>query len=382
MIPLAIPNLGAREAELVADCVSRGWISSGGNYVPAFEEAVRDAVGAQGAVAVSSGTTALHLSLRIAGIEHEEEVVMPSLTFIAPANAIRHHGAWPAFVDIDPDTWQLDPRALRAFLEDSCDKSGGQVRNRHTGRQVRGILPVHILGHPAPMRKLERIASEWGLFLVEDAAEALGARYSDGVGVGGKGRFVCFSFNGNKVVSTGGGGMLVTDDPDVARYGRFLSTQARSESDEYIHSVVGYNYRLTNIQAALGVAQMERLEGFIHRKEVIAGRYRAALGDGELGLGFMRPVPEVRCTWWLSTVILPEGVDRREVSAELAAEGIEARPLWQPLHLSPAMEGAYSAPCPEAERLYRRALSLPSSTGISDGEVDHVIGSLSRVLLG
>jgi perosamine synthetase len=382
MIPLAIPNVGERERSLLTDCIDEGWISSVGPYVTRFEEALRDSCGAQAAVAVTSGTAAIHLALRMAGLQPDEEVVVPSLTFIAPANAVRQHLAWPVFVDVDPDTWQIDPAAVRRFLTTQCERREGRLVNISTGRPVVGIVPVHLLGHPVPLDELAAIAVEFDLFLVEDAAEAMGTWFGDGTPVGGRGRFVCFSFNGNKIVSTGGGGAILTDDPQIAERARFLSTQAKSEPDEYIHSEIGYNYRLTSLQAAVGIAQMERLEDFVARKVEIAATYRSAFERAGAPFEYMRPTAGVRCTWWLSTVVLPDGSNLRSIMHGMREKGVMVRPLWQPLHRSPAMAGSFAADCSTADRLYARALSLPSSTGLTDEEVQTVVTALLSSMSG
>lgn len=377
-IPLAIPNVGEREALLASSSIREGWISSVGPRVKEFEESVRRFVGGKSAVAVTSGTAALHLSLHMMELRPEEEVVMPSLTFIAPANAIRYQGAWPVFVDVDRSTWQVSPDAILTFLQGTCERRSDGVWNLRTGRRIRGILPVHLLGHPAPMVQIRQIAQEWGLFLVEDAAEALGAVHPSGSPVGGTGALVCFSFNGNKVISTGGGGMIVTDQLQLGERARFLSTQAKSDAHEYVHSEVGFNYRLTNVQAAIGVAQMERLPEFLARKSSIHAAYRAAFEP--FGLAGVQPAPGAGCSHWLSTFTLPHGVNRIELSRRLREANIEVRPLWQPLHRSPAMRGSYAERCPCAEDLYDRALSLPSSTSITDEELDRVCVELIRLL--
>lgn len=376
-IPLAVPNISGREWELVKDALDTGWVSSAGPHVSAFEEEFAGAIGAAHAVAVSSGTAALHLSLLVVGVQPDDEVVLPSLTFIAPANAVRYVGAFPSFVDVDPDYWQLDPGALRTFLEQACHPGPNGPVNESTGRIVRAVIPVDILGHPADLDALRSIAIEFGLALVEDATESLGASYREQP-LGGITAPTCFSFNGNKLLTTGGGGMVTTDDPEQAARIRYLSTQAKDDELRYRHSEVGFNYRLTNVQAAIGRAQLERIDEFVATKRAIAERYTIAFESYE-GIEIQREALWAESARWLSTVLLDErltGGDPTSLSIELDSLGIQTRPLWEPLHRSAAHRGSYHAPCLTAEDIHRRALSLPSSTDLSDLDQIRVIETL------
>lgn len=379
MIPLSVPEIRGNEWAYVRECLDTGWVSSAGAFVERFEQSVASAVGARHAVATASGTAALHVAMLLAGVEPDDEVLVSALTFIAPANAIRYAGAWPVFIDAEPEYAQMDARRAIEFLE-RCERRGGTLRNPATGRRVRAVLPVHILGHPVDLDPLLEVARRFGLAVVEDATESLGAMYR-GRTVGHLGDVACFSFNGNKLVTTGGGGMIVTDDEALATRARYLTTQAKDDPIEYVHHAIGYNYRLTNLQAAMGVAQMEQLCDFLEAKRRIATRYREALGE-VAGLEPMREAPWARSAWWMYTIdVDPErfGMDSRALMHALEDRGIQTRPLWQPLHRSPAHAGAAHAECPVADRLNARSLSLPCSVGLGESDQERVIAALREL---
>lgn len=382
-IGLCVPNVSGNEWRYLKECVETGWVSSAGPFVDQFEREFGAALGVRHAVAMSSGTAALHIALLVSDVGPDEEVVVPTLTFIAPANAVRYIGAWPTFLDVDPEVWQLDPARLEAFLREDCDRTPSGVRNRRTGRLVTAVMPVDILGHPSPLQPILDLAAEFDLRVIEDATESLGAEYT-GRPLGQWSPVTCFSFNGNKLLTTGGGGMLVTDDAALADRARYLATQAKDDPVEYVHHAIGFNYRLTNVQAAMGVAQLERLDEFVARKRAIAERYNAACAALP-GLSGMSEAPWARSAFWMYTTCIEAsafGHDRRAVLAALADEGIQTRPLWQPMHQSPAHHGSHSAPCPVAEHVHRDALSLPCSTGLTDGEQGRVIDALERLAAG
>src|SRR5439155_7054592 len=268
-LPLCVPHFRGNEWRYLKECIDTGWVSSVGAYVDRFERAVAARAGTRHAVAVVNGTSALHLALLAAGVGPDDEVLVSDLTFIAPANAVRYAGAWPVFIDAESAAWQIDVQKLADFLHKECDRRGGIVRNRATGRRVRAVLPVHVLGHTCDMDPILEIARRFELPVIEDATECLGADYK-GQHAGALGDMGCFSFNGNKLITTGGGGMVVTDNAAWATHVKHLSTQAKADALEYEHDEVGYNYRLTNIQAALGVAQMEVLDEHIAAKRRIA----------------------------------------------------------------------------------------------------------------
>ena len=367
MIPLCVPKIRGNEWKYIKECLDTNWVSSVGAFVDRFERGLAEYVGTKYAVATCNGTAALHIALLVTGVQPDDEVLVSTLTFISPANAIRYVGAWPVFIDAEPDYWQMDPQKVVGFLEDECQWRDGALYNRTTGRRVKAILPVHILGHPVDMDPILEVARKYELAVIEDATESLGSKYK-GRMVGTLGDIACFSFNGNKIITTGGGGMIVTDNQRWAERARYLTTQAKDDPVEYIHKEIGYNYRLTNIQAAMGVAQMERLKEYIRAKRRIAAAYTEGLVSVP-GVTPMREAPWAFSVFWMYTVLVNRtqyGMDSRALLHRLNEAGIQARPLWQPAHRSLAHAGSQAYHCDVAERLNRDALSLPCSVGLSD----------------
>lgn len=371
-IPLSAPHIPKAAWRNVRDCLKTGWVSSVGAYVGQFERNMSRRIGAQHAVATVNGTAALHTALLTAGVGEGDEVLVSTLSFIAPANAIRYVGARPIFVDADPVYWQMDVSRVADFLGKECRwKRGGWI-NRQSGRRVRAILPVHILGHPCDMKPLLALARKYNLAVIEDATESLGSLYG-GRPVGSLGDAACFSFNGNKIITTGGGGMMVTNRTRWARQARYLTTQAKTPGLEYIHHHVGYNYRLTNLQAALGCAELDQLDKYIGAKRRIALRYGQGLGALP-GITLPSEASWAFSTFWLYTILartFPLG--SRGLVRALLSRGIEARPLWQPLHLSPAHKGSQSLGGDVSERLWAQAVSLPSSVAMTADQQNQVI---------
>jgi perosamine synthetase len=376
-IPLCIPSIRGNEWKYIKECLDTNWVSSGGPFVDRFEQELAAYVGVSRAVATVSGTAALHIALLVVGIEPDDEVLVSTLTFIAPANAIRYVGAWPVFIDAEPDYWQMDPEKVATFLTRGCRWHNGELRNKITGRRVKAILPVHILGHPVDMDPILELAHKYSLPVIEDATESLGATYK-GRRVGHLGDIACFSFNGNKIITTGGGGMLVTDNEMWAQKARYLTTQAKDDPVEYIHHEVGYNYRLSNLQAAMGCAQLEQLEAHVAAKRQLADKYTQALHQVP-GIQTMPAAPWASSTYWLYTILVNNieyGANARAVLAHLSEQSIQSRPLWQPIHLSAAHQGAYAVNCSVAERLNRDALSLPASVALTLPELEVIVRHL------
>jgi perosamine synthetase len=374
-----VPEIRGNEWAYLKECLDTGWVSSAGPFVDRFEREIGSYVGAAAAVATASGTAALHVALLVAGVQPDDEVLVPTLTFVAPANAVRYVGARPVFIDAEPDHWQLDPRKVARFLDRECRWSEGALRNRATGRRVSAILPVHILGHPVDMDPILELAHRHELVVVEDATEALGAQYK-GRPVGRLGDIGCFSFNGNKLITCGGGGMIVTDRVAWAEQARYLTTQAKDDPEEFVHGAVGFNYRLTNLQAAMGCAQLETIGARLEQKRRIAEDYAELLG-GVPGIQAMVEADWARSAWWMYTVLIDEvefGRDSRTLLRALANERIQSRPLWQPMHRSPAHRGSQAYQCEIADRLYRDALSLPCSVGIRRAEQEWVASVVRR----
>jgi perosamine synthetase len=373
-IPLCVPQLCGREWDYVKECLDTNFVSSVGPFVDRFEKQVAAYLGARCAVATVNGTAALHIALLVAGVRPDDEVLISTMTFIAPANAIRYVGAWPVFIDAEPESWQMDPAKVADFLESRCEWGGGEVRDRATGRRVKAILPIHILGHPVDMDPILDLARKYNFIVIEDATEGLGAEYR-GRKVGCLGDIACLSFNGNKIITTGGGGMLVTDNPDWAARAKHLTTQAKDDPVEYVHDAIGYNYRLVNVLAAIGCAQLEQLDACVSAKRRIAATYNHAFA-GLPGLTPLREAPWAASTFWLYTVLIDEtafGMDSRSLLDRLNDSGIQSRPLWQPLHMSPAHAGCQAGDCRVAERLWERALSLPCSVGLTPADQQRVI---------
>ncbi len=349
------------------DNLDTNWVSSVGSYVDRFEQMVADYVGVKYAVATVNGTAALHIAMLLAGVEPDDEVVVSTLTFIAPANAVRYIGAWPVFIDSEPRFFQIDSAALADFLENGCIWDGQTLRNRVSGRRIKAILPVHILGHPADLDPILAVAEKVPHCpVIEDATEGLGARYR-GKSLGSFGRAACFSFNGNKIITTGGGGMLVTDDAAWAARARYLTTQAKDNPIEYVHNAVGFNYRLTNVLAAMGCAQMEKLDDFVTAKRQIAARYQEAFALFP-GIIVPREAEWAFSTYWMFTALVDEnlaGIRSRELLRELDTHRIQARPLWQPMHGSPAHDAKATHP-PSAQRNYiaRQSVCLARSVSL------------------
>lgn len=376
-IPLCVPEIRGNEWTYVKECLDTNWISSVGEYVNRFEAEVATYLGSARAIAVVNGTAGLHVALLASGVGPGDEVLVPTLTFVAPVNAIRYCNAWPVFMDVEPSTWQMDTAKLATFLEKECTSVDGHLVNRRTHRRVRALLPVHILGHPVDMDPLLDLAERHHLVLVEDATEGLGARYK-GRMIGTLGDIAVLSFNGNKLISTGGGGMIVTNDATLADYAKYLTTQAKDDPLEYVHKEIGYNYRLTNVLAAIGVAQLEQIEAYIGAKRRIANRYRTGLHDVP---GITLPVEADWAfhTFWLYTILVEKaefGMDSRALLRSLGEAGIQARPLWHPIHSLPPYRESQAYRIEVADWLYERALSIPCSVGLSDAEQDRVIATI------
>lgn len=378
VIPLAVPEIGDTERSYVDDSLRSGWVAYG-PYVDDFEAEIVQLLGVASAVAVGSGTAALHVALILAGVEPDDEVIVSTLSFISPALAIRYVGAWPVFVDAEPAYRQLDVEKLATFLAEECVRGDGELRNRRTGRRIAALLPVGILGHPFDADAVTALAKEYGLPVVEDAAETLGASYRDRP-CGHLGDVGCLSFNGNKIVTCGGGGMIVTDNERWGERARYLITQAKDDPLEYVHGEVGFNYRLSNMHAALGYGQLKRLPEFVAAKRSVAAAYESGLA-GIPGIAVPAQAPWAFSTYWLYTIQVDEaeyGIGSRDLMTRLIEADIQVRPLWQPLHQSPSMRGAQAYRCETAERLHREGLSLPCSVSLSRQDQARVIDEIRR----
>ncbi|WP_341720200.1 aminotransferase class I/II-fold pyridoxal phosphate-dependent enzyme [Micromonospora sp. FIMYZ51] len=369
-VHLSRPDVGPLEESYLIAALRSGWVAPAGPDLEAFEREVAGRLGTRGAVAVSSGTAALHLALLGVGVGPEDVVVVPTLTFVATANAVRYTGARPVFVDCDPRTGNLDVALLTRLLR--------ELRSRRT--RVGAVVPVDMFGSCADYTALLPVCAEWEVPVVEDAAEALGATHA-GRAAGTFGRGAALSFNGNKIMTTSGGGMLVSDDLALLTRARYLSTQAREPTVHYEHRETGYNYRLSNLLAALGRAQLVRLDGMIGRRRQLRDRYAklfAAVPGVEL-LG--ADDPESNC--WLTVIrVRPEQAGWRaaDLAAHLAARHVETRPVWKPMHLQPAYAGAQSLLTGAADELFAEGLTLPSGSALTERQITFLLGVIDDFL--
>jgi perosamine synthetase len=351
----------------VLDCIDTNWVSSAGKYVTRFEKTVAAATGSRHAVAIVNGTAALHAALVLEGVRPNDEVLLPSITFVATANAVSHAGAIPHFVDSTWDTLGLDPRVLEAHLDAIAIRQNGVWTNKQTGRRLRAVIPVHIFGHPVDMAGLSAVAAKYDLVVVEDATESLGSTLNE-QGCGTFGHSAVLSFNGNKIVTTGGGGMILTDDDAHARHARhFTSTAKKAHAWAFEHDEVGYNYRLPNINAALGCAQMERLPAMVEAKRTLAERYLSAFRDFPWARIYREPEGS-RSNYWLNTLVLDRkcATERDRLLSALHDHGIRARPLWTPTHLLPMYRDCPRSSLPVAEDMHARCINLPSSPFLAE----------------
>jgi perosamine synthetase len=362
IIPVCEPTLGGNEAEYVLDCIESNWISSAGKYIPRFEAAFAQACGADEGVACANGTVALHLALATLGIGPGDEVILPTFTMIATINAVTYTGATPVLVDSEAQTWNMDLN---------------QVADKITPR-TRAIMPVHTYGHPVDMDPLMDLAERHGVYVVEDAAEAHGAEYK-GRRAGSLGHAGCFSFYANKIITTGEGGMITTNDPEIARLARNLRDHAFSEERHFWHKYLGFNYRMTNMQAAVGLAQTEQMEDFVAARRANAARYTATLRQIP---GIVTP-PQAdwaKNVFWMYSILVEDefGMNRDQLRAYLANRGIETRTFFIPMHLQPIYYQAYKGQSyPVAEMLCGRGFYLPSASSLTEHEIDYVFGKVS-----
>lgn len=370
-IPLSVPEISGNEWKYVKDCLDTGWVSSVGSYVSRFEEMVADYVGAKYAVATVNGTSALHVSLIACGVQPNDEVIVPTLTFIAPVNIIRYCNAYPVFMDCDMDTLCIDVQKITDFIKGECtQQKDGYTYNKKTNRRLKAVIPVHIFGHPVDMDGLIEICTKYNIDIIEDATESLGSEYK-GEKTGSFGKVGCFSFNGNKIITTGGGGMLVTNDESIAKRARHLTTQAKSDPFEYDHDEIGFNYRLTNIQAAMGVAQMEKLNEFIFLKRQNVTFYKAklvCLEDVEL----FEEQPWAKSNYWFYTIKVPKE-HKKALMSLLLSKGIQVRPIWRLIHLLTIYKNFQTYKIDNAIGFYETCINIPCSISLKKSQIEFVV---------
>ncbi|MCB9236155.1 MAG: aminotransferase class I/II-fold pyridoxal phosphate-dependent enzyme [Bacteroidia bacterium] len=372
-IPLTVPNLGEAEQRSVSKWLEAGWVSSAGPAVEEFEEKLAAYCGSRFAIATQSGTSALHLALLVAGVQPGELVLLPNLTFIASANAIRYTGAQPLLVDIRTRDWQTDLDLVESFLREKTELREGNCYHLESGKRLAALMPVHVLGYLGEMERWVELSEAYQIPLVEDAAEAMGSR-QDGRHAGTFGLLGALSFNGNKIMTTGGGGAVLTQNAALAAKVRHLATQARIHPDEYLHDAIGYNYRMTSLAAALGLAQLERMEEFLQSKAAVDRHYREAFSD--LDQVEMPPLAVSGGNFWMFTLQTPAA---RQLEDYLYHHQIQARKLWVPLNRQPMYRDClYLQNQDNSLRIYENSLSLPSSTGISESELSRVAETVRK----
>jgi perosamine synthetase len=360
-IPISQPSITQKEIDYVTDAVTSGWVSSLGKYIDIFEETFAAYCGTKYALATSNGTTALHLALVALGIESGDEVIVPDLTFVATANAVKYIGAKVVIVDIDEESLCISPQAIEKAIT----------------AKTKAIIPVHLYGHPANMTEINKIAQKYNLLVVEDAAEAHGAEVN-GIKVGGLGKAGVFSFYGNKIITSGEGGMITTNDENLFHHMKYLRDHAMSKEKRYWHTEVGFNYRMTNLQAALGFAQLERIDEILDKKKMVFEWYREALSDLS-GIRLNQQASWAKNVYWLVCLEV-EGYtesQRDGLIAELRAKGVDSRPYFYPLSDMPIYERTDTAVC---HKLYQRGLNLPSYFDISEAQVKQVCNALKELL--
>lgn len=359
-IPLHEPTFNEKELEYVTDCVKTGWVSSVGAYVTKFEDELAKFVGVKRAVAVVNGTAALHIALKVAGVEANDEVLMPSLTFIATANAVSYCQAIPHFIDVHEDTLGMDPFKLETYLQEISEVRNGELYNKQTNRRIKALVPMHTFGHAVHLDELVSLAEKYHLVLVEDAAESLGTYYKE-KHTGSFGKVNAMSFNGNKIITTGGGGAILTDDEAFADYAKHLTTTAKVPHKwEYVHDEIGYNYRMPNINAALGCAQLEKMDEFLLQKKQLTAKYEQLLEDIEDVRLFKQPA-NTESNYWLHTLILDESMNRDEMLVFLNEQGVMSRPIWQPMHELVMFKKCPAMELTMTDQLKQRIVNIPST---------------------
>ncbi|MFZ0578570.1 MAG: LegC family aminotransferase [Psychrobacillus psychrotolerans] len=360
-VPLHEPTFDEKEVEYVTDCVKSGWVSSVGKYVDRFEKELAEFTGVKRAVAVVNGTAALHIALKVAGVQPNDEVFMPSLTFVATANAASYLQAIPHFVDVSEETLGLDPIKLEEHIKDIGEMKNGQLLNKQTGRVIRAVVPMHTFGHPVDLDPLIELCERYNLVLVEDAAESLGSYYK-GKHTGGLGRVSALSFNGNKIMTTGGGGAILTNDDKLADYAKHITTTAKIPHRwAYEHDEIGYNYRMPNINAALGCAQLQKVPTFIEQKRKLTETY-ANLVSSLDGVTLFKEPANTKGNYWLQSLRLEQTISRDAILEFLNENGVMSRPIWTPMDELGPFQNMPKADLTVTKRLKNSLINIPSTS--------------------
>lgn len=380
MIPLSVPNLKGNELKYVTEAIKTEWVSTGGGFVTRFENEIASYLKVNKAVACQSGTAGLHLALRLAGVGYGDEVIVPTLTFIAAVNPVRYQGAEPIFMDCD-DTLNMDVEKLEQFCREECTLTEKGLVNNKTKKIIKAIIVVHVFGNMADMESIMKIAEKYRLKVIEDATEALGTYYKSGKYAGKFagtiGDFGVYSFNGNKIITTGGGGMLVAKDSGMADKAKYLSTQAKDDTLYFIHNEIGYNYRMTNVQAAIGVAQLEQLEDFITIKEKNYYTYKKEIADIE-GLSLLDFRSNTRPNYWFYSLIIDKeyGLNRDQLLRKLSDAKIQTRPIWGLIHQQKPYVNNQTYKIEKAVQYREKILNIPCSSNLSYNDVLEVVSRL------
>ncbi len=376
-IPLSAPYLDGRELKYLKECIETNWVSSAGRFVGEFEDQICKFTKARSAIACINGTSGLFIALKLAGVKAGDEAIVPTLTFIAPVNCVKYLGASPIFMDCD-DHMNLDPGKLMEFCRKECILTTLGLKNKKSGKIIKAVIPVHILGNPCDMQEIMRIARRYRLKVIEDATESLGSYYTSGVYknkfTGTIGDIGVFSFNGNKIITTGGGGMIVTGNKTIVRKARYLIEQAKDDPVKYIHNEVGYNFRLTNLQAALGLAQLEQLKKFIRIKKSNYELYRKLLSPVR-GIKMLAVPIGTSPNYWFYSVLVEKkeyGMDREKLMNCLTKKKIQARPIWYLNHLQRPYRMNQAYKIENALKFWKRVLNLPCSTGLQEKQINYI----------
>ena len=381
-IPLSVPNLKGNELQYVTHAIETEWVSTAGAYIADFERIIADYVGVPDAVACQSGAAGLHIAFMLCGVTRGDMVIAPTLTFIAAVNPIKYIGAEPVFMDCD-NSLCIDPVKLEAFCRDECEFLDGVLRHKTTGKRIPAMVVVHVFGNMADMESILRIADAYHIKVVEDATEALGTKYTHGSFAGRfagtMGDIGVYSFNGNKIITTGGGGMIVSNNEELLRHARHLTTQAKSDEQNFLHNEVGYNYRLTNLQAALGLAQMEQLEDFIAIKIRNYEQYKNFVTDIP-GLSMLDFREGTRSNHWFYSLYCDDSYPLKpnELIELLKSENIQARPIWGLIHEQKPYGNSLAYSIETAKEYWRHIVNLPCSTNLSAEDVARVVAALRR----
>lgn len=382
-IALSVPNLKGNELKYVTNAVETEWVSTAGPYVDKFEEELAKYVGVTSAVSCQNGTSGLHTSLLVAGVERDDEVIVPTLTFIAAVNPVKYLGAEPVFMDCD-DSLTMDTEKLEQFCKNECEFVDNKLINKTTNRHIKAIVVVHVFGNLANMERIMEIATEYNLKVIEDATEALGSYYTEGKYenkfAGTIGDFGVYSFNGNKIITTGGGGMIVAKDENDLKYAKHLTTQAKSDTLYFLHDDIGYNYRMTNLQAALGLAQLETLEDFIQTKEINYIEYKRRI-EGIEGLTLLPFKESIRSNYWFYSVVIDEsfGHSRDEIIQYMGDNKVQTRPIWGLIHNQLPYVESEAYDIEKAEYYVQNIINVPCSSNLTMENVNRVCDLLENM---